>query len=253
MEITHFGATALASFLASSVECVEALTIVLAVAVSRGRPSALAGAAVGLGLLAGLVATLGPALHAIPLSWVQITIGALLVLFGMRWLRKAILRSAGIIALHDEAAAFSSELSALGAHNDAAVLRRWDFVAIGASLKAVVLEGIEVVFVVLAFATAGDAMLPAASGAIVAGILVSLTGVLLYRPLTRVPENTLKFAVGVMLSAFGTYWLGEGYGVSWPGADLALLALIGGYAAAALVGARLARGRVQRRIVFLPL
>ena len=252
MEITHFGATALASFLASSVECVEALTIVLAVAVSRGRPSALAGAVVGLGLLAGLVATLGPALRAIPLSWVQITIGALLVLFGMRWLRKAILRSAGIIAHHDEAATFSSELRTLGAH-DAAVFRRWDFVAVGASLKAVVLEGVEVVFVVLAFATAGDALLPAAAGAIAAGILVSLAGMLLYRPLTRVPENTLKFAVGVMLSAFGTYWLGEGYGVSWPGADLALLGLIAWYAAAALVGARLARGCVQRRIVFLPL
>jgi len=252
MEITHFGATALASFLASSVECVEALTIVLAVAVSRGRPSALAGAVVGLGLLAGLVATLGPALRAIPLSWVQITIGALLVLFGMRWLRKAILRSAGIIAHHDEAATFSSELRTLGSH-DPAVFRRWDFIGIGASLKAVVLEGVEVVFVVLAFATAGDALLPAAAGAIAAGILVSLAGMLLYRPLTRVPENTLKFAVGVMLSAFGTYWLGEGYGVSWPGADLALLGLIAWYAAAALVGARLARGCVQRRIVFLPL
>jgi len=242
MDIVHSSSIVLASFLASSVECVEALTIVLAVGVVRGWRSALAGAGTGGVLLAFLVALLGPGLRHIPLALLQIAIGMLLVLFGMRWLRKAVLRAAGIVPLHDEAAAFSSETAALsGARRAARRAARWDIIAVATSFKAVLLEGIEVVFIVIALGAAGDALVPASLGAIAAGVVVSSIGLLLHRPLARVPENTLKFAVGIMLSAFGTFWLGEGYGLPWPGADLAILGLMAGFAAAALVGLRLIR------------
>jgi uncharacterized membrane protein len=238
MDIVHSSSIVLASFLASSVECVEALTIVLAVGVVRGWRSALAGAGTGGVLLAFLVALLGPGLRHIPLALLQIAIGILLVLFGMRWLRKAVLRAAGIVPLHDEAAAFSSETAALSGARRAA---RWDIIAVATSFKAVLVEGIEVVFIVIALGAAGDALVPASLGAIAAGVVVSSIGLLLHRPLARVPENTLKFAVGIMLSAFGTFWLGEGYGLPWPGADLAIVGLMAGFAAAALVSLRLIR------------
>jgi uncharacterized membrane protein len=243
VDIVHSGSTMLASFAASSVECVEALTIVLAVGVVRGWRSALAGAGIGGALLALLVAVFGPGLQHIPLASLQIAIGILLVLFGMRWLRKAVLRAAGIIPLHDEAAAFSSETEALSGNRSAA---RWDVVGIATSFKAVMLEGIEVVFIVIALGAVGGALVPASIGAIVAAVMVSSIGLLLHRPLARVPENALKFAVGIMLSAFGTYWLGEGYGLPWPGADLAILGLMAGFGAAALVGLRLIRQASRR-------
>ena len=246
---THSGATLLASFLASSVECVEALTIVLAVGIIRGWRPALAGAGAALALLAVLVASLGPSLHLIPLGWLQIAIGTLLLLFGMRWLRKAVLRAAGIVPLHDEAAAFASETGALGGHG---LTVRWDVIGIATSFKAVMLEGIEVVFIVIALGAVGNALVPASLGAIAAAARVALVGLMLHRPLVRVPENTLKFAVGIMLSAFGTYWLGEGYGLSWPGADLAILALIAGFTAAALLGLQLVRYRCRGAAVVLP-
>jgi uncharacterized membrane protein len=228
-----------AAFLASLVEAVEALTIVLAVATVRGwRPAGL-GALAGLGLLALIVAAFGPLLTFIPLHLLQLTIGILLLLFGMRWLRKAILRAAGIIPLHDEAAAFAGETAELREqarrHEG-----RLDWLAGLASFKATLLEGLEVVFVVLAAGTGGF-LIPATAGALLACALVTMAGLVLHRPLARVPENTLKFLVGVMLSAFGIFWTGEGLGVPWPGEDLAILAFAALFLAVAVAATALAR------------
>jgi Ca2+/H+ antiporter, TMEM165/GDT1 family len=219
----HIGPAMTAAFLASLVEAVEALTIVLAVATVRGwRPAGL-GAFAGLMLLVLIVATLGPLLDRVPLHLLQLTIGILLLLFGMRWLRKAILRSAGLIPLHDEAMAFATETTALreqARRHEA----RLDWLAALASFKAVLLEGLEVVFIVIALSAGRGQIMAASAGAVAACLLVAGVGFVVHRPLARVPENKLKFAVGVMLSAFGIFWTGEGLGVSWPGADLSIVA-----------------------------
>ena len=232
--------TAGAAFLASVVECVEAATIVLAVGTVRGWRSALAGIAFGLFVLAALVLTLGPALAQIPERALQLVIGVLLLLFGMRWLRKAILRAAGIVPLHDEDMVFRSQTANLRlAH--ASERHGIDLVATATAFKAVLLEGIEVTFIVLAVSAGGPGLLSAAIlGALTAALLVTLAAFAVHRPLARVPENTLKFAVGVMISAFGIYWSGEGLGVAWPGHDLALPAIAGGLLATALLSVRLA-------------
>lgn len=230
-----------AAFLASLVEVVEAFTIVLAVATLRGwRPAAL-GAGVGLGLLTATVLLLGPLLAVIPMHALQLGIGVLLLLFGMSWLRKASLRSAGIIALHDEEAIFAAETAQLGAKT-VGNRARLDWVALLTSMKAVLLEGLEVVFIVIAVGTGGGLLLPASLGALAACALVLLVGALVHRPLSRVPENTLKFGVGVMLSAFGLFWTGEGFGIDWPGQDLALLFFAAVFLAAGVAGAALSRG-----------
>jgi len=196
-----------AAFLASLVEAVEALTIVLAVATVRGwRPAGL-GALLGLGLLAIIVVALGPLLEKVPLYLLQMTIGILLLLFGMRWLRKAILRSAGVIPLHDEVKTFSAETAELrkqARRHEA----RLDWIAGLASFKAVLLEGLEVVFIVIALGAGRGMLGPTSVGALAACLLVAAVGVVIRQPLARVPENTLKFAVGVMLSAFGIFWTG---------------------------------------------
>ena len=211
-----------AAFLASLVEAVEALTIVLAVATVRGwRPAGL-GAFTGLVALAIIVVALGPLLDLVPLHLLQLVIGILLLLFGMRWLRKAILRSAGVIPLHDELTTFAAETAELreqARRNEA----RLDWLAALASFKAVLLEGLEVVFIVIALSAGRGMLVPASAGALAACLLVAGAGFVVHRPLARVPENTLKFAVGVMLSAFGVFWTGEGLGVAWPGADLAIV------------------------------
>jgi uncharacterized membrane protein len=209
------------AFLSSLVEAVEALTIVLAVASVRGWRPAGTGAFAGVGLLVLMVVALGPLLNRIPLHLLQLVIGVLLLLFGMRWLRKAILRAGGVTALHDEATAFATETEEL---RDQARRHetRLDWLAGLASFKAVVLEGLEVVFIVIAVGT-GRGLLGAASlGALSACLVVVALGFFVHRPLTRVPENTLKFVVGVMLSAFGVFWIGEGLGVPWPGEDFAI-------------------------------
>jgi uncharacterized membrane protein len=231
-----------ASFLASFVEFVEALTIVLAVGTVRGWRPALAGAAAGAAILAALVLFLGPLLGQISVVWLQLGIGLLLLLFGMRRLRKAILRAAGIIPLHDEAAAFASETAEMRAAGPVAAALL-DPLAFATTLKAVLLEGIEVVFIVIAVGAAGGLLLPAGVGAGAAGLLVILLGLALHRPLARVPENTLKFAVGILLSTFGLFWIGEGLQFGWPGQDLALLPL----AAALLTGSLLAVLLARRR------
>jgi len=225
-----------AAFLASTVEVVEAFTIVLAVASLRGWRPALGGAAAALTALALLVAALGPMLDLIPLRGLQVVIGVLLLLFGLGWLRKAVLRASGLMALHDEDAIYEQERAKIGGQVRSD--RGADGIAALASFKAVLLEGLEVVFIVLAVGAGRGLMIPASLGALAAFVVVMVAGLLIHKPLARVPENTLKFAVGVMLSSFGVFWTSEGIGAPWPGGDLALLGLVAAFllAAFALVG-----------------
>lgn len=235
----HSGAVVAAAFLASLVEFVEALTIVLAVGTVRGWRPALVGAGAGVLLLVVLVAIFGPLLSRLPIAWLQLAVGILLLLFGMRWLRKAVLRSAGIIALHDEAAIFDEETKSL--QGDGVSRGPWDPIALVTSFKAVVLEGLEVIFIVIAVGSAGDTLIPATIGAGAALVLVVAVGLVVHRPLAQVPENTLKFTVGVLLSGFGVFWIGEGAGLAWPGEDLAIVGLIAGFMVAALLAVQVAR------------
>ena len=243
MHLAHVGTVVLAAFLASLVEFVEALTIVLAVGTVRGWRPALIGAAAGTAFLGLLVLAFGPALGRVPIGTLQLVVGILLLLFGMRWLRKAILRSAGVIGLHDEAAIFDEERAALRASaSTSAGPPGLDGVALATAFKAVTLEGLEVIFIVIA-AGAGGMLLPATVGAAVAGAMVILAGLVLHRPLARVPENTLKFGVGLLLSAFGVFWIGEGLGFPWPGEDLALFGLLAGFLAVSVLAVVVAKGR----------
>ena len=237
----HVGPSIAATFLASLVEFVEALTVVLAVGTVRGWRPALTGTGLGLGVLALLVVALGPALAYIPIEIVRLVVGVLLLLFGLRWLRKAILRAAGVIPLHDEEAAFHAETTVL--RQDGGLGRGWDIIGIATAFKTVVLEGLEVVFIVIAVGAAGGFLIPASLGAAAALVLVVALGVLLHRPLAQIPENALKFAVGVLLAAFGTFWTGEGIGVEWPGGDWAILGLIAGFLAVALASVPACRAR----------
>jgi len=236
-----------AAFLASLVEAVEAFTIVLAVATLRGwRPAAI-GTIGGLAILAGIVLLLGPLLDRVPIASLQLAIGILLLLFGMGWLRKASLRLAGVIPLHDEEAVFAAETAQL----DQQARRRQQnlqWVAGITALKAVLLEGLEVVFIVIAVGAGRGLLMPASLGALAACALVLVIGAVVHRPLSRVPENLLKFGVGVMLSAFGVFWTGEGLGIAWPGQDFALLLFATLFLAAGLSGASLAR-RVSAEVV----
>jgi uncharacterized membrane protein len=234
------GPTVLASFLASMVEFVEASTIVLAVGITRGWKSALLGTVAGLAVLAALVAALGSSLRAVPLPLLQLVVGLLLLMFGLRWLHKAVLCAAGAVPLHDEALAFSRQAQALGTTGWRAA-SAVDGIAFITTLKAVLLEGIEVVFVVVALGAKGGLLLPASAGALLALLLVAALGLYLHRPLANVPENTLKFAVGVMLTAFGTYWAGEGIGLAWPGADASILLLIATFLAVGLTLVKVCR------------
>lgn len=229
------------AFLASLVEVVEAFTIVLAVGTLRGwRPAAL-GTAAALAVLGMLIVLLGPLLDRVPLHLLQFIIGVLLLLFGMGWLRKAILRAAGVIPLHDEDATFASESVQLAEAGDQ---RRasLDWIAGLTAFKAVLLEGLEVVFIVLAVGAGRRLLWPAALGALAACLAVLIIGIAVHKPLAKVPENTLKFGVGVMLSAFGVFWTGEGLGIDWPGQDVALLAF-----AVLFLGVGLATASALRR------
>src|SRR6201998_970525 len=235
-----------AAFLASLVEAVEAVTIVLAVGTVRGWRSAGTGALAGLAALALVVLTLGPVLERVPLPALQLVVGTLLILFGARWLHKAILRAAGIVPLRDEQRVFertSAELRGRLAHRP---IVRVDWVAALVCFKGVLLEGLEVVFIVLAVGT-GHGLLRAASlSALAACALVVAIGLAVHHPLTRVPENTLKLAVGILVSAFGVFWSGEGLGVPWPGGDLVIPAIVALFLLAA--GVAIAALRRRRRI-----
>ena len=173
---------------------------------------------------------LGPLLDQVPLHLLQLVIGVLLLLFGMGWLRKAVLRAAGIIALHDENAAFAAQTANLSD----ATTRAFDWLGGVMAFKAVLLEGLEVVFIVIAVGAGRGLLLPASLGALAACVVVLAIGAIVHRPLARVPENTLKFAVGVILSAFGVFWTGEGLGIAWPGADLMILVFAAAFLLAGL-------------------
>ncbi|WP_172332567.1 MULTISPECIES: hypothetical protein [Alphaproteobacteria] len=211
-----------ATFLASLVEVVEAFTIVLAVSLTRGLRPALTGSALALLVLVGLVLSFGPFFALVPLQPLQLVIGTAMLLFGMRWLRKAILRAAGRLALRDEAAVFAREIDAYADGDDN---RRSDYLAGIAAFKAVLVEGVEVVFIVIAAGTAHNMTMVAGIGALAAALLVALVGLVVHKPLSSVPENTIKFVVGLMLTAFGVFWVGEAIGLHWPGGDLSVLAL----------------------------
>lgn len=233
-----------AAFLASLVEVVEAFTIVLVVATLRGWRPAIFGTGAALATLGAVVLAVGPLLARVPLNLLQLGIGVLLLLFGIGWLRKAALRAGGVLPLHDEDAIFARETAALSA----AVQRRQtsqDWIAGIAAYKAVLLEGLEVVFIVIAVGAGRGLLWPASLGALAACALVLAVGAMAHRPLSRVPENTLKFAVGVMLSAFGLFWTGEGLGVDWPGQDLALPVFAGLFLVAGLMSARMVRPPVR--------
>ncbi len=211
-----------AAFLATLVEAVEALTIILAVGVVRGWRPAIGGAVAALVLLVALIVAFGPLLQFAPEHLLQLLIGVLLLMFGANWLRKAVLRAAARMSLHDEEANFAAETAELR-DQERHGKPRLQWLAALASFKAVFLEGIEVVFIVLALSTRPELLVPVSASAVAACLLICAAGYLLHRPLTRIPENTLKFAVGVMLLAFGVYWTGEGLGISWPGGDLAII------------------------------
>jgi uncharacterized membrane protein len=220
------GALFVAVFLACAVEAVEALTIVLAAGTGRNWRSAITGAVSGVAVLAVIVAALGPALAVVPLGGLRLVVGGLLLLFGLQWLRKAILRASGLKALHDEDEIFRTELAAAKA---AGARRRGivtDWYSFTLSFKGVLLEGLEVAFIALTFG-ANQQNIPLAAGAALAAVaLVTIAGLAIRAPLARVPENSMKFVVGILLTSFGIFWGAEGAGAEWPAADAALLVLV---------------------------
>jgi uncharacterized membrane protein len=224
------GALFFAVFLASAVEAVEATTIVLAAGTARSWRAALQGAGAGLGLLAVLIVGLGPVVTAIPLRGLRVFVGGLLLILGLQWLRKAVLRASGHKALRDEEQAYQREVAAA---RKASLERHGvvpDWYAFVLSFKGVVLEGLEVVFIVLTFGANQHDIPLAAVAAVSAVVIVAAVGFAIKAPLARVPENTLKFVVGVMLTSFGMFWGAEGAGAKWPGNDAALLVIIPGVA-----------------------
>ena len=215
---------ALSVFLACAVEAVEALTIVLAVGVTRSWRSALTGVAAAVVVLAIVTAGLGPALTALPIDLLRAVVGGLLLTFGVQWLRKAILRAAGLKALHDEEGIYQAGLSA--AREAGYPSRGLDGYSFTIAFKGVFLEGLEVVFIVLTFGANQHDVGLAARAAALAVALVVVAGLAIHEPLARVPENLMKFGVGVMLTSFGLFWGGEGAGAHWPGGDAALLVIV---------------------------
>jgi uncharacterized membrane protein len=213
----------LAAFLACAVEMVEALTIVLAVGVTRGWRSAAWGVAAALGGLTLIVAALGPALSHLPIDAMRLVVGTVLLVFGLQWLRKAVLRASGLKALHDEEAIYEAEVALLRASGERPA---HDWYSFTVAFKGVFLEGLEVAFIVVTFGGTQRNVGLAALGAGAALVVVLIAGVIAHAPLTRVPENTLKFGVGVLLTSFGIFWSAEGAGIVWPGADASLLGVI---------------------------
>jgi uncharacterized membrane protein len=244
------GALFVAVFLACAVEAVEATTIVLAAGTTRDWRSAVMGVLGALVTLAALVAALGPALSAIPLGGLRLVVGGLLLIFGLQWLRKSVLRASGFKALHDEAGIFLAQVAAA---RTAALQQRpgvRDWYAFTLSYKGVLLEGLEVVFIVLTFGGNQHDVPIAALAAAAAVLVVVLAGAAVRGPLTRVPENTMKFVVGVMLTTFGCFWSTEGAGATWPGSDAALLVLapaVTGFALVLIAVLRYENGRHEPR------
>jgi len=212
-------------FAACAVEAVEAVTIVLAAGLTRGWRSSLAGLSVALIVLAAIVAVLGPALTVVPIDALRLVVGGLLVVFGLQWLRKAILRASGFVPLHDEEAIFARELAdARAAGREPGGIDGYGFLL---SFKGVLLEGLEVAFIAVTLGSSQHNVGLAAAAAVTAVAVVAAVGIVVHAPLSRVPENPLKFGVGVMLTTFGIFWGAEGAGVDWPGGDAAILAILG--------------------------
>jgi len=228
----------LAVMLATAVEMVEALTIVLAVGVTRGWRATLYGVGAALAVLAVLVAAIGPALSHLSLTPLRLVVGGLLLLFGLQWIRKAILRSGGRKALHDEDAIYTSTRTSAV---DAPEAGSFDGYSFTVAFKGVLLEGLEVVFIVLTFGASQHRLGLAAVVAALTAIAVAAAGVLVHRPLSQVPENTLKMVVGILLTSFGMFWSGEGAGVAWPGGEGAILVLVVLMAVVSLVYSRALR------------
>jgi uncharacterized membrane protein len=238
----------LAVFLACAVEAVEALTIVLAAGVTRGWRSPMIGVGAALVTLAVVVAALGPAISRIPIGAMQLVIGSLLLVFGLQWLRKAILRASGYKALHDEDKIYQEQVSAAQAAATEGRAFVTDWYGFTLAYKGVFLEGLEVAFIVVTFGSVQGQIPEASLGAIAAVVLVVVVGLLIKAPLAKVPENTMKFVVGILLTSFGLFWGAEGAGAHWPGADTALLALIPAVLAVSLAYVSLLRNQ-QRRTV----
>jgi uncharacterized membrane protein len=213
-------------FIACAVEAVEALTIVLAAGLTREWRSTFQGMAAALAVLAVVVAVLGPALTLVPLGPLRLIVGALLAVFGLQWLRKAVLRASGYRELHDETGIYARQVAAARAAGGGGRGLVHDWYAFTLSFKGVLLEGLEVVFIALTFGASQKNVGAAALAAVAAVAVVAAAGVVVHAPLSRVPENSLKFAIGVMLTSFGIFWSAEGAGVSWPGNDVALLVIV---------------------------
>ena len=213
-------------FVACAVEAIEALTIVLAAGLTREWRSTFQGMTAALLVLAAIVAVLGPTITLLPLTALRLVVGALLAIFGLQWLRKAILRATGYKSLHDEATAYLREVDAAKAASTSSRGRVHDWYAFTLAFKGVLLEGLEVVFIVITFGANQGNVGAAVIGAAAAVAVVAVTGIAVRAPLAKVPENAMKFAVGIMLTSFGIFWGAEGAGVSWPGQDAALLVLV---------------------------
>ena len=225
----------LPAFAASLVEFVEALTIVLAVGVTRQWRSTLIGVGAALVTLALVIGIFGTALVIlVPIAVLRLVIGGFLVIYGLQWLVKAILRAGGAKAKHDEAAIYEREV-ALMRDEPPVPATGMDWISFTVAFKGVLLEGTEVAFIVVTFGASAGQLIPAALGAGLAGLVVLVVGVAVHAPLARVPENGLKFVVGLMLTTFGTFWAGEGLGVEWVLGDASLVVLLGVFLAFALL------------------
>jgi uncharacterized membrane protein len=236
--------TILSSFLASAVEFVEALTVVLAVGTTRQWRSTLLGVGAAVVVLVALVAVLGLTIATfVPIELLRLVVGTVLIVFGLQWLTKAVLRAAGARATRNELTNFGHAVADLAYEPPVATIGI-DWISFTVAFKGVLLEGLEVAFIVVTFGTAGSQLAPAAIGAALAGLLVLTVGAAIRRPLANVPENQMKFGVGLMLVSFGTFWAGEGVGIDWVGSDLAILLLLAGYLLTSLVAVRFVAARL---------
>jgi uncharacterized membrane protein len=238
-------AVVLSSFAASAVEFVEALTVVLAVGVTRQWRSTGLGVGAAVVVLAALVGALGPLLTLIPIDLLRLVVGAVLIVFGLQWLTKAILRAAGARATRNEQLSFGRQVAALGAEAPVPA-GGVDWISFTVAFKGVLLEGLEVAFIVVTLGAAGAHLPEAITGAALAGVVVLTIGAVIRRPLAHLPENEMKFGVGLMLVSFGTFWAGEGIGVAWPGDDLAIVLLLVAYLAASVLGVRIVAAQLAR-------
>ena len=245
-------ATFISSLVASAVEMVEALTVVLAVGVTRQWRSTLLGAGAAVLVLISLVAVVGSAIATlVPIEVIRLIVGSVLIVFGLQWLTRAVLRAAGARASRDELASYDRQIAGLAGERPVPPTGV-DWISFTVAFKGVLLEGAEIVFIVVTFGAATGQLMPAMLGPALAGIGVIGVGILIRRPLARLPENQMKFGVGLMLVSFGTFWAGEGVGIDWIGADLSILLLLVGYVSTALLAVWLIAGWLVRPPRALP-